>query len=151
MSDHGDAERRVILLVEDNPDDMELTRIAMADAGVDADLEWVTDGREALAFLQRQGPHASAPRPDLVLLDLNLPQLDGRDLLGIVKGDPDLAAIPIVVLTTSVDDHDVFEAYRAHANAFISKPADFDRYVQALRALQDFWFSAVLLPPEHDY
>ena len=149
MSGYGSDERRVILLVEDNPDDMELTRIAMMDAGLDVDLEWVTDGSEALEYLQQQGTFAAARRPDLVLLDLNLPRLDGRELLRIVKADAGLCSIPVVVLTTSVDDHDVRDAYLAHANAFISKPADFDLYVRTLRALQDFWFSAALLPPQH--
>ena len=149
MSAYGSDERRVILLVEDNPDDMELTRIAMMDAGLDVDLEWVTDGSEALEYLQQQGTFSAARRPDLVLLDLNLPRLDGRELLRIVKADAGLCSIPVVVLTTSVDDHDVRDAYLAHANAFISKPADFDLYVRTLRALQDFWFSAALLPPQH--
>ncbi len=149
MSGYGSDERRVILLVEDNPDDMELTRIAMMDAGLDVDLEWVTDGSEALEYLQQQGTFSAARRPDLVLLDLNLPRLDGRELLRIVKADAGLCSIPVVVLTTSVDDHDVRDAYLAHANAFISKPADFDLYVRTLRALQDFWFSAALLPPQH--
>lgn len=149
MSGYGSDERRVILLVEDNPDDMELTRIAMMDAGLDVDLEWVTDGSEALEYLQQQGTFTAARRPDLVLLDLNLPRLDGRELLRIVKADAGLCSIPVVVLTTSVDDHDVRDAYLAHANAFISKPADFDLYVRTLRALQDFWFSAALLPPQH--
>ena len=149
MSGYGSDERRVILLVEDNPDDMELTRIAMMDAGLDVDLEWVTDGSEALEYLQQQGTFSAARRPDLVLLDLNLPRLDGRELLRIVKADAGLCSIPVVVLTTSVDDHDVRDAYLAHANAFISKPADFDLYVRTLRALQDFWFSAAQLPPQH--
>ena len=149
MSGYGSDERRIILLVEDNPDDMELTRIAMMDAGLDVDLEWVTDGSEALEYLQQQGTFTAARRPDLVLLDLNLPRLDGRELLRIVKADAGLCSIPVVVLTTSVDDHDVRDAYLAHANAFISKPADFDLYVRTLRALQDFWFSAALLPPQH--
>ena len=149
MSAYGSDERRVILLVEDNPDDMELTRIAMMDAGLDVDLEWVTDGSEALEYLQQQGTFSAARRPDLVLLDLNLPRLDGRELLRIVKADAGLCSIPVVVLTTSVDDHDVRDAYLAHANAFISKPADNDLYVRTLRALQDYWFSAALLPPQH--
>ena len=149
MSGYGSDERRVILLVEDNPDDMELTRIAMMDAGLDVDLEWVTDGSEALEYLQQQGTFTAARRPDLVLLDLNLPRLDGRELLRIVKADAGLCSIPVVVLTTSVDDHDVRDAYLAHANAFISKPADFDLYVRTLRALQAFWFESALLPPHH--
>lgn len=140
------AEATVILLVEDNPDDVELTRIAMADAGIDAELSVVADGREALAYLRRESPWTDGLRPDLVLLDLNLPQLDGRELLRIVKSDPDLASIPVVVLTTSVDENDVQESYRAHANSFISKPADFGRYVDTLRSLREFWFATAVLP-----
>jgi chemotaxis family two-component system response regulator Rcp1 len=136
----------VILLVEDNPDDVELTRIAMSDAGIDAELAVVADGREALSFLRQEPPFVGAARPDLVLLDLNLPQLDGRELLRIVKADPALSSIPIVVLTTSVDDNDVVEAYKAHANSFISKPADFGSYVDTLRTLGEFWFGVAVLP-----
>lgn len=146
MSGYGSDERRVILLVEDNPDDMELTRIAMMDAGLDVDLEWVTDGSEALEYLQQQGTFTEARRPDLVLLDLNLPRLDGRELLRIVKADAGLCSIPVVVLTTSVDENDVQESYRAHANSFISKPADFGRYVDTLRSLREFWFATAVLP-----
>lgn len=135
-----------ILLVEDNPDDVELTRIAMLDAGISADLSVVADGFEALQFLRQEEPWGHAERPDLILLDLNLPQLDGRELLRIVKSDADLCAIPVVVLTTSVDRNDVQAAYESHANSFISKPADFDEYVNALRSLRDFWFSVAVLP-----
>src|SRR5262245_4796090 len=119
-----------ILLVEDNPDDVELTRIAMLDAGILADLSVVADGFEALTFLRREAPWSHAERPDLILLDLNLPQLDGRELLRIIKADEALCSIPVVVLTTSVDRNDVQAAYESHANSFISKPADFDQYVQ---------------------
>lgn len=138
-----------ILLVEDNPDDVELTRIAMLDAGMDADLSVVYDGRDALRYLRCEDPWQHAERPDLILLDLNLPQLDGRDLLREVKGDPELAVIPVVILTTSVDDNDVRESYRSHANGFITKPADFDRYVETLRAVHQYWFRAAVLPPKH--
>ena len=142
-------EPAAILLVEDNPDDVELTRIAMLDAGMDADLSVVYDGREALRFLRREDSWQHADRPDLILLDLNLPSLDGRDLLKAIKGDDDLAVIPVVILTTSVDDNDVLESYRWHANGFVTKPADFDQYVDTLRILHQYWFRAAVLPPKH--
>ncbi|MCX7620829.1 MAG: response regulator [Acidimicrobiales bacterium] len=138
-----------ILLVEDNPDDVELTRIAMLDAGIEADLSVVYDGREALRFLRQEAPWEHVERPDLILLDLNLPQLDGRQLLKMIKDDPELRSIPVIVLTTSVDDHDVSESYRSGANSFISKPADFDLFVTTLRSLQEFWFATAVLPPRH--
>jgi len=135
-----------ILLVEDNPDDVELTRIAMLEAGITSDLSVVADGFEALHFLHREDPWSHAERPDMILLDLNLPQLDGRELLRIIKADDGLCSIPVVVLTTSVDHNDVRAAYESHANSFISKPADFDEYVTTLRTLRDFWFSVAVLP-----
>lgn len=135
-----------ILLVEDNPDDVELTRIAMLDAGISADLSVVADGFEALHFLRKEEPWGHADRPDMILLDLNLPQLDGRELLRIIKADDALRAIPVVILSTSVDSNDIQAAYESHANSFISKPADFDQYVEALRTLRDFWFSVAMLP-----
>lgn len=135
-----------ILLVEDNPDDVELAKIAMVEAGIDAEVAVVQDGADALRFLRGEPPFSGAGRPDLVLLDLNLPQLDGRELLSIVKQDPSLCTIPIVVLTTSVDRNDITASYRAHANAFLSKPADYDGFVRVLRALGDFWLGAAELP-----
>ena len=144
------AEATSILLVEDNPDDVELTRIAMLDAGLNADLSVVADGFDALRYLRREGPWKDAGRPDMILLDLNLPQLDGRELLKIIKGDERLCSIPVVVLTTSVDHNDVAFAYRSHANSFISKPADYDLYVHTLRSLQTFWFDVAVLPPKDD-
>ena len=139
-----------ILLVEDNPDDVELTRIAMLDAGMDADLSVVYDGRDALRYLRREDPWVHVERPDRILLDLNLPSLDGRDLLKTIKNDDDLAVIPVVILTTSIDHHDVRESYRWHANGFVTKPADFDQYVETLRILHQYWFRAAVLPPKHD-
>jgi chemotaxis family two-component system response regulator Rcp1 len=135
-----------ILLVEDNPDDVELTRIAMQEVGITADLSVVADGHEALRFLRREDPWVHAERPDMILLDLNLPQLDGRDLLRTIKTDDELCSIPVVVLTTSVDRNDVRDAYDAHANSFISKPADYSHFVEALDALRRFWFGIAELP-----
>jgi two-component system, chemotaxis family, response regulator Rcp1 len=135
-----------ILLVEDNPDDAELVRIAMDDAGITSTLDVVQDGTQALQYVRKEGPFTSSPRPDLVLLDLNLPGVDGREVLRTVKSDPDLCSIPIVVMSTSVDDNDIDASYRAHANSFVSKPPDFDQLVTTLAAIQAFWLTAARLP-----
>ena len=135
-----------ILLVEDNPDDAELVRIAMEDAGITSALEVVQDGAEALQYVRREGPYADRRRPDLMLLDLNLPGVDGREVLRTIKSDPDLCTIPIVVMSTSVDHNDVAASYRMHANSFVSKPPDFDQLVSTLKAIQAFWLTAARLP-----
>ncbi len=135
-----------ILLVEDNPDDAELVRIAMVDAGITSTLDVVSDGAQALAYVRREAPFNDRGRPDLVLLDLNLPGIDGREVLSTMKTDTDLCTIPVVVMSTSVDDNDVLASYRAHANSFVSKPADFDQLVDTLQAIQAFWFTAARLP-----
>ena len=135
-----------ILLVEDNPDDAELVRIAMADAGVTADLDVVVDGSQALDYVHARGAFADRPRPDLVLLDLNLPGIDGRAVLRDIKSDPQLCSIPIVVMSTSVDDEDVRSSYRMHANAFVSKAPDFDQLVATFQAIHAFWFTVSRLP-----
>ena len=135
-----------ILLVEDNPDDAELVRIAMADAGITAELEVVVDGGQALAYVHRQAPFADRARPDLVLLDLNLPGIDGRQVLREIKSDPELCSIPVVVMSTSVDDEDVRVSYREHANAFVSKAPDFDQLVETFEAIGAFWLSISRLP-----
>ena len=137
-----------ILLVEDNPGDVRLAEEALRDAKMSNNLNVVSDGVEALAYLRREGGHANAPRPDLVLLDLNLPKKDGREVLGEVKLDPDLRTIPIVVLTTSDADADVVRSYQLHANAYVRKPVDFDAFIEVVRSIEDFWFSVVKLPPE---
>jgi len=135
-----------ILLVEDNPDDAELVRIAMDDAGITSTLDVVQDGAQALQYVRKEGPFAASPRPDLVLLDLNLPGVDGREVLRTVKSDPALCSIPIVVMSTSVDDNDIEASYRMHANSFVSKPPDFDQLVTTLAAIQAFWLTAARLP-----
>jgi two-component system, chemotaxis family, response regulator Rcp1 len=137
-----------ILLVEDNPGDVRLAEEALRDAKMSNNLNVASDGVEALAYLRREGRHANAPRPDLVLLDLNLPKKDGREVLGEVKLDPDLRTIPIVVLTTSDADADVVRSYQLHANAYVRKPVDFDAFIEVVRSIEDFWFSVVKLPPE---
>jgi two-component system, chemotaxis family, response regulator Rcp1 len=143
----ADSARPVqVLLVEDSPGDVRLTREALREGVASHDLHVASDGVEALAFLRRQGAHGDAPRPDLILLDLNLPRLDGRAVLRAIKGDTDLGRIPVVVLTTSNDEHDIAASYGLHANAFITKPVDLDRFLAAIRALGTFWFAVAALP-----
>ncbi len=136
-----------ILLVEDNPADVRLTTEAFRDSDVRHRLSVASDGVEALAFLRREGEFRSVPRPDLILLDLNLPRKDGRELLGEVKADPDLRRIPVVVLTTSQAERDLLHAYDLHANCYLIKPIDFDRFIGVVNQIRDFWLNAVTLPP----
>lgn len=135
-----------ILLVEDNPGDVRLTVEALRGARVANELHVVGDGEEAIAFLRRQGRYADAPRPDIVLLDLNLPRLDGSAVLADIKSDADLASIPIIVLTSSSAERDIQQAYELHANCFISKPVDFIVFIEAVRSLEGFWLKIVRLP-----
>jgi chemotaxis family two-component system response regulator Rcp1 len=137
-----------LLLVEDNPGDVELTREALEEARVRNRLSVVGDGVEALAFLRREGPYAGAPRPDLVMLDLNLPRKDGREVLAEIKQDPELRRIPVVVLTTSEAEKDVLGAYELHANAYIVKPVDLDQFLGVVRSVEGFWLAVVRLPSE---
>ena len=137
-----------ILLVEDNPADVLITREALFDAKIINQLNVVEDGAEALDFLRRKGRFAAAARPDLILLDLNLPGVDGRDFLAEIKRDPDFLNIPVVVLTTSRAHADVLKSYQLHANCFISKPVDHQEFINALRALRQFWIHIVRLPPK---
>ena len=135
-----------ILLVEDNPGDVELTREAFEEGKIRNRLHIVGDGVEALAFLRRAGHYAAQPRPDIVLLDLNLPKKSGLEVLGEMKADPDLRTIPVVVLTTSRAEEDVARSYQAHANCYIAKPVDFEKFMVVVRSLEDFWLSVVRLP-----
>ncbi len=135
-----------ILLVEDDPGDVTLTREAFAHHKVGNGLHVVSDGVEALAFLRREPPHTNAVRPDLILLDLNLPRVDGREVLSIVKADPDLALIPVVVLTTSDAEEDVLRSYQLHANAYVTKPVDFDQFIRAVQQIDEFFVQVVRLP-----
>lgn len=137
-----------ILLVEDNPADVRLTQEALKEAAhARTRLHVAGDGVEALEFLHKQGDFASAPRPDLMLLDLNLPRVDGRQVLAQVKGDPDLRRIPVVVLTTSPSEDDILHAYDQHVNSYIRKPVDLDQFLHVLRAIDDYWLGSVSLPP----
>lgn len=136
-----------ILLVEDSPTDALLTKRALADARLINRLHLVEDGVQALAFLRKEPPYTDAPRPDLILLDLNLPKKDGREVLAEIKNDDDLKIIPVVVLTTSRAEEDILKSYRLHANCYISKPVDFDSFTDAILTLEKFWFAVVTLPP----
>ncbi|WP_216914837.1 response regulator [Nocardia noduli] len=135
-----------ILLVEDDPGDELMTREAFEDNRIGNTLHVAHDGEEALEFLYRQGPHADAPRPDLILLDLNLPKYDGRQVLEKVKSDPDLAHIPVVVLTTSSAEEDILRSYKLHANAYVTKPVDLDQFIAAIKQIDDFFVQVVRLP-----
>lgn len=135
-----------ILLVEDSPGDVELTREALAEARIANRLSVVADGMEALEFMRRTGRHADSPRPELVLLDLNLPRMDGHEVLAAIKADPTLRNIPVVVLTTSAAERDVLAAYDLHANAYIVKPVDLEQFLHVVRSVQDFWLAVVRLP-----
>ena len=137
-----------ILLVEDSPTDAMLTNHALSKAKRAYRIHVVNDGIEAMAFLRRQNSHADAPRPDLLLLDLNMPKMDGREVLALIKADDGLKAIPVLILTTSSAEEDVVKSYQLHANAFITKPVGFEAFVKAVAALEDFWFGVVTLPPQ---
>ena len=135
-----------VLLVEDDPGDVLMTREAFHDYKVANQLHVVQDGADAMAFLRREGDFAGAPRPDLVLLDLNLPRMDGREVLEAIKGDAELASIPVVVLTTSEAEEDVLRSYSLHANAYVTKPVDFERFIEVVRQIDDFFVTVVRLP-----
>ena len=135
-----------ILLVEDNPGDARLTMEAFREAKVRNDVRVVTDGVEALAFLRREDKYANAPRPDLILLDLNLPRKDGREVLEEIKSDENLRRIPVAILTTSRAERDILSSYDLHANFFVSKPVDFEEFIRVVRGIEDFWLSIVKLP-----
>jgi len=137
-----------ILLVEDSPSDTDLTVEALAAAKVTNRLSIVEDGVQAMEFLRRQGQYAQAPRPDLILLDLNLPRKDGREVLAEIRSDEKLTSIPVVVLTTSQAEQDVVRAYTLHANCYITKPVDFRQFLDVIEAIEGFWLSVVKLPTE---
>jgi CheY-like chemotaxis protein len=147
MTQPFDPERPIeILLVEDDPGDVVMTREAFQDYKLRNTLHVVDDGAEAMAFLRNEGEYTDRPRPDLVLLDLNLPRMDGREVLEAIKSDPDLASIPVVVLTTSENEDDVLRSYSLHANAYVTKPVDFERFLEVVRQIDDFFVSVVRLP-----
>jgi chemotaxis family two-component system response regulator Rcp1 len=135
-----------ILLVEDNPGDVRLTQEALRDVKMKNNLSVVGDGVEAMQFLRREGPYAEAPRPDIILLDLNLPRMDGQEVLAAVKADPELKCIPVVVLTTSQAEEDIIRSYRLNANCYVTKPVDFDQFIRVVQSVENFWFTIVKLP-----
>jgi len=135
-----------ILLVEDNPGDVRLTREALKEAKVINNLTVLKDGVEALAFLRQQGPYGGAVIPHLILLDLNLPKKDGREVLAEIKTDEKLKRIPVVVLTTSQDEQDVFKSYNLHANCYVTKPVDLEQFMTVVKSIEDFWLGIVMLP-----
>jgi two-component system, chemotaxis family, response regulator Rcp1 len=135
-----------ILLVEDNPGDVRLTMEALKEGKLLNHVSVAEDGVEALALLHQEGKYAGRPRPDLILLDLNLPKKDGREVLAEIKEDPELRHIPVVVLTTSTAEHDVLKTYDLHANCYINKPVDFEQFLEVVKSVGDFWFSVVILP-----
>lgn len=141
------ADRIEVLLVEDSPADARLTQEAFRDGKLQNNLTVVADGEAAMAYLKREGKYAKAARPDLILLDLNLPKIDGREVLRRVKSDESLCSIPIVVLTTSEAEEDVAKAYEYHANCYIRKPVDLDRFLHIVSVIENFWLTVVKLPP----
>jgi CheY-like chemotaxis protein len=146
MRDHVATRPIEVLLVEDDPGDVLMTREALQDHKVVNNLNVVSDGEDALAYLRREEPFADSPPPDLILLDLNLPRRDGREVLREIKSDPELRRIPVVILTTSDLEEDVLASYDLHANAYVRKPVDFEQFVAAVRAVDDFFISVVRLP-----
>ena len=136
-----------ILMVEDNADDIELTIEALKDARVGNFLSVVKNGEEALSYLRCQGQYRQAVRPDLILLDLNMPKKNGRDVLREIKSDPQLKRIPVVILTTSQAEEDILHTYDLHANCYITKPVDFNQFLKVVRSIEDFWLTVVKLPP----
>ncbi len=146
MNDHDMGRPIDILLVEDNPGDVRLTQEALKEARVRNALHVVGDGVEALAFLRRQGLYKDAPRPDLILLDLNLPKKSGHEVLTEIKSDDTLRCIPVVILTVSKDEEDIVKSYNHYANCFITKPVDLEQFLGIVKSIQDFWLTIVKLP-----
>jgi len=142
----GEARPVEILLVEDNPGDYRLTQEALKEGKVYNNLYWARDGVEALDFLKRRGKHAGAPRPDIILLDLNLPKKDGREVLSEIKGDEELRSIPVVILTTSKAEEDVLRSYDLHANCYVTKPVDLDKFIVVVQSIDRFWLTIATLP-----
>ena len=136
-----------ILLVEDNAGDVRLTKEALKEGKVYNNLHWAKDGVDALEFLRREGKHAKAPRPDIILLDLNLPKKDGREVLSEIKSDDQLKHIPVVILTTSKAEEDVLRSYKLHANCYITKPVDLGKFIVVVQSIDRFWLTVVTLPP----
>jgi CheY-like chemotaxis protein len=139
-----------ILLVEDNPGDVRLTKEALKEGKVANQINVVMDGIEAMAFLHKEGKYGNAPKPDLILLDLNLPKKNGREVLAEIKMDSRLKCIPVVILTSSQAEKDIVMTYNLHANCYIKKPVDFDQFIDVVKSIEDFWFNVVKLPPKEE-
>jgi len=137
-----------ILLAEDNPGDVRLTQEALKDAKVHNRLHVVTDGVEAMAFLRREGDYAGVPRPDLILLDLNMPRMDGREVLKQLKSDEDFRRIPVVIITSSQAEEDILKAYDLQANCYVTKPVDLEQFMKVIKSVEEFWLTVVKLPPQ---
>ncbi len=137
-----------ILLVEDNPGDVRLTREALKDGKIVNNLHVAEDGVDALAFLRREGKYHNAVRPELILLDLNLPKKDGREVLAEIKADKELKRIPVVILTSSAAEQDIVKSYNLHANCYVTKPVDLDQFINVVKSIEHFWLTVVKLPPE---
>ena len=137
-----------ILLVEDNPGDARLAQEALKDSKIKNNLFWVKNGEEALKFLHNEGDYSDKPKPDLILLDLNMPKMDGRQVLAIIKSDDTLKSIPVVILTVSKAEEDIVKSYNLHANCYVTKPLDFEQFISVVKSIEDFWFSIVMLPPD---
>ena len=148
MQVHPTAKPVDVLLVEDDPGDVLLTQETLLGSKIRTNLHVVGDGVEALAFLRNEGAYQSVPRPDLILLDLNMPRKDGREVLAEIKEDPALKTIPVAVLTTSSQDEDILKSYELHANCYITKPVGLEQFSTVVQSLEDFWFAIVKLPPK---
>jgi chemotaxis family two-component system response regulator Rcp1 len=146
MMKHTNGRPVEILLVEDNPGDVRLMVEALKDAKVNNNLHVASNGEAAMEFLRREGNHAEAPTPDLVMLDLNLPKKDGREVLAEIKEDPDLKHIPVVVITTSAAEEDILKSYKLHANCYITKPVNFEQFIKVVHSIEEFWLTVVRLP-----
>jgi chemotaxis family two-component system response regulator Rcp1 len=146
MNNNSDIQTINILLVEDNPGDIRLTREVLKEGKIQNRLSVVTDGEEAIHFLKKAGQYKDACTPDLILLDLNLPKKDGREVLSIIKSDPTLVCIPVIILTTSAAENDIVSTYSKHANCYITKPVDFSQFINVIRAIENFWLTIVKLP-----
>ena len=136
------------LLIEDNPGDVRLTREALMESKLRNNLNVVSDGIEALAFLRRQGQYSEAPRPDVILLDLNLPKKDGREVLAEIKSDPDLKRIPVVIISSSEAEADILKSYDLHVNCYVTKPVNLDQFIKVVQSIESFWLTIVKLPSE---
>jgi CheY-like chemotaxis protein len=148
MYEKSDVQGIEILLVEDNPGDVRLTREALKDGKIVNNLHVAEDGVDALAFLRREGKYHNAVRPELILLDLNLPKKDGREVLAEIKADKDLMRIPVVILTSSAAEQDIVRSYNLHANCYVTKPVDLDQFINVVKSIEHFWLTVVKLPPE---